>query len=93
IVAGLDDDTRNVILTLARIWSTVATGAIRPKDAAADWALARLPEKLRPPLERARAIYLGDEEERWGDIEPQVQSHVEAVAAEIRRAARGEVQG
>jgi|SRR3989304_2916709 len=42
----IDSDTRNVLLTLARIWSTVATGAIRSKDAAADWVLERLPEHL-----------------------------------------------
>ncbi len=79
IVAGLDDDddTRNVILTLARVWSTASTGIIRSKDAAADWVLARLPGELRPPLARARAIYLGDEEERWDDLEPQVGPFVE----------------
>lgn len=93
IVAGLDgDDTRNVILTLARIWSTASTGVIRSKDAAADWALTRLPEELRSPLARARAIYLGDEEERWDDLEPQVRSYVEIVVTAIRSSARGESQ-
>jgi len=42
--ADIDSDTRNVILTLARIWSTLETGIIRSKDAAADWVLERLPE-------------------------------------------------
>ena len=27
LLADLDDDTRNVVLTLARIWSTLGTGA------------------------------------------------------------------
>ncbi len=84
-----DGDTRNVILTLARVWSTVVTGVIRSKDAAAEWALARLPEEERLPLARARAIYLGDEEERWDDIERQVRSCVEVVVAAIRRSADG----
>jgi predicted nucleotidyltransferase len=87
LLADLDDDTRNVILTLARIWSTVATGAIRSKDAAADWALERLPDEQRAVLARARAIYLGDEEERWDDLEPLVRPHTEHVVAEIRRLA------
>ncbi len=87
--AELDGDTRNVILTVARVWSTVATGVIRSKDAAAEWALARLPEEQRPPLARARAIYLGDEEERWDDIGPQVRSYVETVTEAIRRCATG----
>jgi predicted nucleotidyltransferase len=59
---NLDSDTRNVILALARIWGTVATGVIRSKDAAADWALDRLAEEHRTVLARARAIYLGEEE-------------------------------
>ncbi|MFF5478982.1 aminoglycoside adenylyltransferase family protein [Streptomyces sp. NPDC012935] len=67
LLAELDTDTRNVLLTLARIWTTLATGAISSKDAAADWALARLPAEHRPALAHARAVYLGDEEERWGD--------------------------
>lgn len=85
LLGDLDTDTRNVILTLARIWSTVATGAIRSKDAAADWALARLPEEHQPVLARARAIYLGDEEERWDDIQLHVRPHADHVVAEINR--------
>lgn len=38
LLDNLDGDTRNVLLTLARIWTTLATGQIRSKDAAADWA-------------------------------------------------------
>ncbi len=68
----IDSDTRNVILTLARIWSTVETGVIRSKDAAADWALDRLPEAHRPVLARARAIYVGDRAEGWDDLKDQI---------------------
>jgi predicted nucleotidyltransferase len=85
LLDDLDSDTRNVLLTLARIWSTVATGVIRSKDAAADWALDRLPENHRAVLARARAIYLGDEEEHWDDIEPLVRPHSDYVVAEINR--------
>jgi predicted nucleotidyltransferase len=89
IVAGLDgDDTRNAILTLARIWSTSATRAIRSKDAAADWALERLPEEHRLVLARARAIYLGEEEERWEDIRPRIHPYAEHVMGEIARCGR-----
>jgi len=72
LVGDVAADTRNVILTLARIWSTLATGVIRSKDAAATWALPRLPEEHRAVLARARAIYLGREAERWDDLEPRV---------------------
>ncbi|GHB36755.1 nucleotidyltransferase [Streptomyces viridiviolaceus] len=69
LVAELPDDTRNVLLTLARVWSTLDTGDIRSKDAAADWVVARLPAEHRPVMARARAVYLGHEEERWDDLE------------------------
>ena len=57
LLSDLDDDTRNVLLTLARIWTTVTTGEIRSKDGAADWALSRLPEAYRPTMARARDLY------------------------------------
>ena len=64
MVGGLDElegdiegDTRNVVLTLARLWCTVATGEFRSKDEAATWVLARLPERHRPVVERARSIH------------------------------------
>jgi predicted nucleotidyltransferase len=87
ILLDLEHDTRNHLLTLARIWSTLVTGEIRSKDSAADWALERLPDEQRLVLERARAIYLDEDEECWDDVMPQVRAHAEHVAAEIRRAA------
>ena len=86
LLDDLDSDTRNVILTLARIWSTLATGAIRSKSDAADWALSRLPEEQRPVLAHARAVYLGDEEERWDALAGRIRPHAEHVVAEIGRA-------
>jgi len=64
-MGDLEHDTRNVLLTLARVWTTLATDTIRSKDAAADWAAERLPSEHRAVLAHARAVYLGDEEERW----------------------------
>ena len=87
VIDQVDDDTCNMILTLARMWCTLATGDIRPKDAAASWAVERLPGEHRPVLERARAIYLGEEDERWEDLEHAVRPHAEHVSAEIRRLA------
>lgn len=80
----LKSDTRNVILTFARIWSSAATGVIRSKDAAADWALERLPEAHRPVLARARAIYLGEQDERWDDLKDRIEPFADHVIAEIR---------
>lgn len=65
LLGNLRGDERNVILTLARMWVTLATGTIVPKDAAAAWVLARLPAALAPVLELARAAYLGERDDDW----------------------------
>ena len=86
LLGNLSSDTRNVLLTLARIQCTLATGEIRTKDRAADWVLERLPKKDRAVLARARAIYLGEEEERWEDLRPSVAAVADQMVDEIRRA-------
>ncbi len=87
VMPGLEDDTRNSVLTLARIWQTMETGEIGPKDTAADWALGRLPPEHREVLARARAIYLGEEDDRWDDLRPRVRPYADHVAGEIRQRA------
>jgi streptomycin 3"-adenylyltransferase len=62
-------DTRNVLRTLARGRHTLATGEIRSKDAAAEWAVGRPPSAHRPALARARAVYLGEEDERRDGVD------------------------
>lgn len=83
ILADLDGDTRNMLLTLARIWSTAETGEIRSKDAAADWAIPRLPEAHRPVLERARDGYRSGDYGTWDDLD--VRACAGYVVGEIRR--------
>ncbi|MDN3023361.1 aminoglycoside adenylyltransferase family protein [Streptomyces sp. S.PB5] len=89
LIADLDGDTRNVLLTLARIWTTLATGDIRSKDVAADWVLPHLPAEHRPVLAHARAVYLGDEQERWDDLTPHLQPCVDQLLAGIDKSRRG----
>jgi streptomycin 3"-adenylyltransferase len=84
LLEDLDGDERNVVLTFVRIWTTLTTGVIRSKDAAADWALPRLPPEHRAVLEHARAIYLGDAAEEWGDLLPRVRPLVDHVLGEIQ---------
>ena len=68
LLSDLADDTRNVLLTLARIWTTIATGEIRSKDEAADWAVSRLPDAYRPTLAMARDLYIdGGYGDPWDD--------------------------
>jgi len=56
-----EGDEQTVVLALARIWYSAATGEIASKDIAAAWVLERLPVEHRPLLERAREAYLGHE--------------------------------
>ncbi len=87
VVADLNGDTRNAVLTLARVWTTVVTGIIRSKDEAATWAVERLPEEHRAVLLRARGIYVGEVEERWDDLEPRLAPFADHVVGRIRRVA------
>lgn len=87
LLSYLDGDERNVVLTFVRIWTTLATGVIRSKDAAADWALPLLPPEHKAVLSHARAIYLGEEAEGWDDLLPRVRPFVDHLIGEIERLA------
>lgn len=52
-------DERNIILALVRIWYTAVTGDIASKEAAANWALHRLPSQHHNIVAAARDEYLG----------------------------------
>lgn len=84
LIGDLEADTRNVLLTLARIWCTLGTGEIRSKHEAADWALARLPANHRAVLVRARDLYLAGGYGPWDDMEA-VRSLADLVIGEIQR--------
>jgi hypothetical protein len=75
-------DTRNVVLTLARIWYSMVAGGVVAKDAAAEWALTQLPEH-RAVLARARDIYLGVDQENWEDLQDAIRPFADAIVAEI----------
>lgn len=82
ILVGLDEDedpseVRHALLTLARILTTLETGAIVPKDAAADRVLTLMPPEHRPVLALARDEYRGERDVDW-----------RAVAGETRAAGR-----
>ncbi len=89
LLEELADDTRNVLLTLARIWTTLATGEIRPKDAAAEWAIRHLPPQHRTALVVARDEYLHDREHHtWlGDLD-EARAAAEEIVSKIERLTR-----
>ncbi|MER5741329.1 MULTISPECIES: aminoglycoside adenylyltransferase family protein [unclassified Streptomyces] len=86
LLADLDGDTRNVLLTLARILTTLRTGRIRSKDGAAAALLPELPPEHRPVLAAARAQYLAGEYGSWADALPAARAHAAHVAAAIKGA-------
>ena len=83
LLDDLEPDTANVLLTLARIWHTLATGGFTSKDAAVDWALKQIDEPL-PALEMARDDYLSSapdsaadsalQGDRWPDLQAEARS-------------------
>lgn len=87
LLSELETDTRNAVLTLARIWMSLATGTLNAKHVAADWALHRLPVEYQPVLARARAIHLGEHEEAWQDLLPSIRPYANHVVSAITRQA------
>ncbi len=68
LLPGLGQDhTRHALLTLARIWYTLATGEIESKATAATWAMARMPAGTGDGLRLALAGYLGETPDTWDE--------------------------
>lgn len=80
----LHSDTRNVLLTYARIWRTVETDALCSKPEAANWALDQLPEMYKPVMRRAYAICIGEENEYWDDMTALIQPAADYMIMQIK---------
>lgn len=65
LLGNLAGDERNVLLTLARIWHTLATGEFVPKHVAAEWAIPRLPAGAAALVALAKDAYLGTKTDDW----------------------------
>ncbi len=74
LAADIKDDTRNVLLTLARIWSTLETDTIRSIPDAANWVIERLPEIHQVVMNRAKFICIGHEDEYWEDLKESIEA-------------------
>lgn len=72
----LQGDERNIMLTLARIWYSVATGGFTAKDRAADWLIPHLPGEHASLLATARRDYLGEITVDWTTVMPAVSRFV-----------------
>ena len=80
----LNSDTRNVILTAARIWYTFQTKTFCSKPKAAQWALKLAPTNFHPVLQRALSICQGDEPEHWDDLKDQTVFCLEFLVSAIK---------
>jgi hypothetical protein len=83
LATDLENNTRNVLLTYARIWSTLATDEIRSKPSAADWAIQHLPQIYQPVMQRAKSICIGTEDEHWDDIKTLIRPCVDFMVDQI----------
>ncbi|HIZ55177.1 MAG TPA: DUF4111 domain-containing protein [Firmicutes bacterium] len=77
LISGLKGDERNVLLTLSRMWFTLATGEICPKNVAAAWVRPKLPPDLAPLIEMAEKSYLGECTDKWDHLENETDLLVE----------------
>jgi predicted nucleotidyltransferase len=87
LMGEFEGDPRNILLTLARIWQTVATGVIDRKDRAAEWARQRLSPDHQRVLERARAMYLGREPDDWPGLASEARATADHLVSRIREEA------
>lgn len=81
-------DERNVVLALARIWYSAATGKIASKDVAAEWVLKHSSLGGNSVLRAARAAYLGIQEDDLAMCSEQVELWILSVRKAIEELLR-----
>lgn len=84
LLGTLTGDERNVLLTLARMWRTLATGDFVPKDVAAEWAIERLPAAAGASIAHAREAYLGMVNDDWGTRQDEVRDVADELGRHIK---------
>ena len=85
LMNDIEWDTRNVLLTLARIWCTLETNTIRSKADASSWVIDRLPEKYKPVLTKAKAILLNEEKEEWESLKDLIKPSATLMIEQINK--------
>lgn len=85
LMKEIDWDTRNILLTLTRMWSTLETDTIRSKGDAVNWVIEKIPVEFKPVLENAKAVLLGEREERWDELKNLINPCAEYMIEQIRK--------
>ncbi len=85
LMKEIDWDTRNILLTLTRMWSTLETDTIRSKEDTVNWAIERTPEEFKPVLENAKAILLGEKEDGWEELKNLIHPCADYMVEHIKR--------
>ena len=80
----LSFDTRNVLLTLGRMWRTVETDSLSSKQSAAEWVTQRLPENYKPIMRRVLKVAPGENEEEWDDLSDIIPACADLMVDRIR---------
>lgn len=86
IVAHWDEDAdeRNQILALCRIYFSLVTNEIAPKDQAAQWVIAQLQPQHQPVLQRMVQEYKGEiEKQNWQQQHHALQPAVDFLSLKI----------
>lgn len=85
LVNDIGWDTRNVLLTLARVWCTVETDTIRSKESAVNWAINKLPDRYKPILIRAKSILLGVQSDNWEELKTEIKPCASYMVEQINK--------
>ena len=88
LIADLETDTRNVLLTFARVWFTLETGRIGSKDEAATWAVEQMPSSDAAVLNLAREMYVDGLADDWANDIDAARGCASFLVARIERLAR-----
>jgi len=86
LLDSLHDDTRNVLLTLARMWHTAISADFLSKDEAAIRALPMLGGQDATTLDYARRAYLGEITDEWQSRRNAAQQLADQLALNVTEA-------
>lgn len=84
LIKNFENDERNVLLTLARMWYTLETEKLTTKDIAAEWVLKKIPLKFRKIIENLKNEYLGKKYNDWDKVKDEAINLVKFMEQHIK---------